>query len=144
MILQHCNGGSLQQLRDRYMENGKPVPEHFIWHVARQLSQAIAYLHFGRAPEHSENMRNTEAPIYNCNIKMTNTFLHYLPRDETNPMTQVLGERVFPLLVLSNFGSAATPGHRREYDEGIDTYAIGYILRYLSTSRIAALRVNDV
>lgn len=106
---EYCSGGDLHsQLR-----KGGGSSEAFIWHVLRQMTEALAYLHHGYVRSDSSrsgSMPRDWIPIVHCDIKPDNIFLAE-PRTVQNPL---------PNLVLGDFGLAVLGGDKR--GDGCTTY----------------------
>lgn len=99
---EYCSGGDLHsQLR-----KGGGSSEAWIWHVFKQMAEALAYLHLGyecSRSSRSGSMPPDWIPIVHCDIKPDNIFLAE-PRTMQNPL---------PNLVLGDFGLAAIEGDKK-------------------------------
>ncbi|KAK8016860.1 hypothetical protein PG993_015049 [Apiospora rasikravindrae] len=135
LYFEHSNGGTLADVRDAYRAARRRVPEHFIWHVAAQLCEALAHLYHysdtddNRVPDSdpdseaeeeeeesgagSEGERGEgerERPtVYHRNLFAANVAVHYRsPKGGPKPR----GERTnaFPEIRLGGFGRAFIEG----------------------------------
>ncbi|KAI1390642.1 uncharacterized protein F4822DRAFT_441939 [Hypoxylon trugodes] len=107
MYFRHCNGGNLQQFARKYFEVGRPVPEHFIWHVAQRLSEVITYFNFGIFPG-----RDNPGPpgwrfISHRDFVSNNIFIHYHARAKGFEPSYNYVTNAFPEIVVGDFGDAA-------------------------------------
>jgi len=97
----YCAGGDLQS----YLYPDTGSSEAFIWHVFRQMAEALAYLHTGYArsdPNKSGKMPHSWRPVVHCDIKPDNIFLR-TPRS---------AENLTPDIVLGDFGLAVIGGDK--------------------------------
>lgn len=78
-----CNGGNLYELRVKYAEARKAVPETFIWVLLRKITEVLRWLH-------QNNLVHRD-----CHVR--NVFLHY--QTPTSP---------YPDVFLGNFCNAQT------------------------------------
>ncbi|KAK7947935.1 uncharacterized protein PG986_008821 [Apiospora aurea] len=85
LYFQFANGGTLEQLIEKYRELGDEVPEHFIWHVAVELGEAL----------------NDLVP--------NNVFINYAPVGQSRGNCGTV-KNAFPEIVLGDFGLAARDG----------------------------------
>lgn len=98
----YCNGGDLDALKQNYFSHNFPLPECFIWHCYLQLSEAVAFIHYGynrHVPQKTPSSSEWRAVIHR-DIKPANILLR-LPADR-HPSY----ERDYPSLVLADFGHA--------------------------------------
>lgn len=88
------------------------IPEHFIWHVAEQIGEALVYTHLGIPRGASGPGAYTPVegwrPIYHRDIADSNIFLHY-PTNSRSEL-DMYRNRAFPQVVLGDWGEAAIHG----------------------------------
>lgn len=99
----YCDGGDLNALTQNYLSHNFPIPESFIWHCYLQLSEAVAFIHYGynrQVPQKTPSITEWRAVIHR-DIKPANILLR-LPRDPRPSY-----ERAYPSLVLADFGHAS-------------------------------------
>ncbi|KAK8094796.1 kinase-like domain-containing protein [Apiospora hydei] len=104
LYFQFANGGTLEQLIEKYRELGDEVPEHFIWHVAVELGEALKYLQrgdqsLGRPPRRWPR-------IYHRDLVPNNVFVNYAPVGQSRGNRGTV-KNAFPEIVLGDFGLAA-------------------------------------
>ncbi|KAI4178968.1 MAG: hypothetical protein LQ346_007306 [Caloplaca aetnensis] len=92
---EYCANGDLQDLIDAYRRHNARVPESFIWHAYKQLSEVFAYIHTGYDRQSGRRPKNFK-PIVHRDVKPPNIFL----RPNSNSK--------YPDLVLADFGIATT------------------------------------
>lgn len=88
------------------------MPEHFIWHLAEQIGEALVYLHLGRphgtsGPDFCTPLPDWK-PIYHRDIADSNIFLHY-PTSAPSEL-DMHWARAYPQIVLGDWGEAAIDG----------------------------------
>lgn len=99
----YCDGGDLNALMQNYISHNFPIPESFIWHCYLELSEAVAFIHYGynrHLPKNTPSLPEWRAVIHR-DIKPANVLLR-LPADDRPSY-----ERVYPSLVLADFGHAS-------------------------------------
>ncbi|KAK8075593.1 hypothetical protein PG997_010256 [Apiospora hydei] len=129
LYFEHSNGGTLAGLRDAYRATSRRVPEHFIWHVAAQLGEALVHLYNETVPDDEDSefpfASDSEAEedvaggeggeerkrhiVYHRDLFAGNVAVHYRsPKGGPKPR----GERTnaFPEIRLSGFGRAFIEG----------------------------------
>lgn len=88
------------------------MPEHFIWHVAEQIGEALVYMHLGRPHGTSGPSACTPLPdwkpIYHRDIADSNIYLHY-PTGAPSELDMYWAQ-AFPQVVLGDWGEAAIHG----------------------------------
>ena len=97
LLYEFCDAGDLATMIAKYDEARELIPEAFIWHVFLQLSQALAYIHYGydyRMGLLSDTAH--KSPCRNNDVKPGNIFLRWEGRGR------------FPAVVLGDFGHATT------------------------------------
>ncbi|KAL8895277.1 MAG: hypothetical protein Q9207_008232, partial [Kuettlingeria erythrocarpa] len=92
---EYCANGDLQDLIDAYRRHNARVPESFIWHAYKQLSEVFAYIHTGYDTQSGRRPKNFK-PVVHRDVKPPNIFL----RPNSNS--------IYPDLVLADFGIATT------------------------------------
>lgn len=146
MMLEYCDGGDLYKYRDSMTSK---CPEPFIWHVFKQLSQALAFLHSGIE---LESQRQPWRTIIHRDIKPENVLLA-----APGP-----GEK-FPNVKLADFGLARYFSYMASAEDNIslcgtwnwqapemplttpagDIWAVGGIIHFLSLGH-APVKKYDV
>lgn len=129
------------------------VPEHFIWHVAEQIGEALVYTHLGwprgtSGPAACQPLPDWK-PIYHRDISDSNIYLHYSPNARSE--LEMHRNRAFPRVVLGDWGEAAIdgddPAHlyggtppastiSPELREWTDVHQFGRILRLLCMAHV--------
>lgn len=146
LSLRFKNGGTLEQFRDKYYDARLWIPEHFIWHVAAELCNALAFMYLGQL-RNLERIPNWRM-IYHRNIHPSNILLNFIgPRRGRKPLA---GSRdnAFPDITLNDFGDSALfgddPIHLKpglfpgENAPGLweDIYNVGRVLRSLCMTHV--------
>ncbi|KAI1864794.1 hypothetical protein JX265_008518 [Neoarthrinium moseri] len=112
MYFQHCNGGDLGSVIDQHAYHGVRIPEHFIWHVAAELGEALAYMYFGRRKgvHGARGNRPNWTRIYHRDIAPNNVMVHY--PDSKTRVSKWKGRLTdaFPQIVLIDFGDSTQEG----------------------------------
>ncbi|KAK6850128.1 hypothetical protein PG995_013961 [Apiospora arundinis] len=106
------NGGSLAKLIERYSKNSMRVPEHFIWRVAEQIGEALAWLYFGRprgSPDATKDRENWRR-AYHLDMYAHNIWLNY-PPPATGRKTKGERANAFPNIVIGDFGESYVEGN---------------------------------
>ena len=109
LYLEYCDGGDLQSLIDIYRKASVYIPESFIWNCFVQLTEALAWIHYGISKTQREPS-NWERVIHR-DIKPANVFLKRTGFDGL----------LYPDIKLGDFGLAAVtsdPGHTADYKYG--------------------------
>ncbi|KAI1098041.1 hypothetical protein F4804DRAFT_338610 [Jackrogersella minutella] len=101
MFFRFCNGGSLEQMFDKYHNEVRPIPEHFIWLVAERLCEAIRYFNFGTHPVHGTppvfgRKKKAWTLISHRDLAMNNIFIHYHDRRQGTIPRAGLEANAFP------------------------------------------------
>lgn len=99
----YCDGGDLNALTQNYFSHKSPIPESFIWHCYLELSEAVAFIHYGynrHVPKNAPSLPEWRAVIHR-DIKPANILLR-LPADDRPSCN-----RAYPSLVLADFGHAS-------------------------------------
>ncbi|KAI0852647.1 hypothetical protein F5Y00DRAFT_258497 [Daldinia vernicosa] len=99
------NGGTLENLINRYFERRIPIPEHFVWHVAERLALAIRFFHFGAPPGSNREQENWEF-IAHRDMVINNIFLHYHPRRSGRQPRAGQETNAFPEIAVGDFGES--------------------------------------
>ena len=99
LVLEYCDGGTIDNSIDMYLKNLDYIPESFIWHTFLSMAKALAFCHDGvidplRTPVQANYEWNK---ICHLDIKPQNVFLE--KPDGTS----------WPRVVLGDFGCAVTP-----------------------------------
>lgn len=98
----YCDGGDLEVFTANYHSHKFAIPESFIWHCFLELSEAVAFLHYGynrHEPQGTPPPTEWTAVLHR-DIKPANILLR-LPADRRPSY-----ERSYPSLVLADFGHA--------------------------------------
>ncbi|CAN8099839.1 unnamed protein product [Discula destructiva] len=159
LYFEFCNGGTAEQLMDKYYNReNTPVPEHFIWLVAEQLSLAIAWLRYGIRPDtpdqtSPDDLSEDWSVIHHRDLNARNIFINYLPNARGRPRTSAAGAETnaFPQIVLGDFGNAGIEGDdttalppnatdwgklEPELRPWEDVYTLGRLLRSLCMTHV--------
>ncbi|KAI9725256.1 MAG: hypothetical protein M1835_003871, partial [Candelina submexicana] len=98
IYLDFCECGDLWDMLNSYREHGAIIPESFIFHVFQQVSEALAFLHWGCDVTGSSTPRKNPAwrQILHRDVKSENVFMTYRG-DYT---------KRYPDIVLGDFGWA--------------------------------------
>ncbi|KAK8009323.1 hypothetical protein PG991_011874 [Apiospora marii] len=102
LYFQHHNGGTLEDLIQKYRRARTPIPETFVWHVAVELGKALAYLH--QAPP---GILPGWWRIRHRGLTADNVFVHYEGTENGNRYARGTPKNAFPQIVLGGFGRAA-------------------------------------
>ncbi|KAK7921455.1 hypothetical protein PG985_009477 [Apiospora marii] len=102
LYFQHHNGGTLEDLIQKYRRARTPIPETFVWHVAVELGKALAYLHQGPPGILPGWWR-----IRHRGLTADNVFVHYEGTENGNRYARGTPKNAFPQIVLGGFGRAA-------------------------------------
>ncbi len=101
-------GGDLNQLIQSYRDHWQRIPEEFLWHAYQQISEALAFIHYGYD-------RRTLCPppadwisIIHGDVKDKNIFLGPPDPYSSDPLA-----REYPSLALGDFGLADLHPSRR-------------------------------
>ncbi|KAI0535806.1 hypothetical protein GGR58DRAFT_529071 [Xylaria digitata] len=142
------NGGTLETLRESYVERQQAIPESFVWHVLLTLIEAVRYLMTGARPGTDDEIDGWN-PICHRDINLGNIFVHYPARDpsEEEPV-EGFQDNAFPEVILGNFGRAAVEGddvrkiRLGRWNEDVlaewhDTYAIISVVKMLCLSHLS-------
>ena len=97
LYFEYCDGGDLRHFIRFYKSHNTSIPESFIWHAFIQLSEALAFIHYGYDYRHgwTQNLPIDWQSVIHADLKPENVFLR-LP---TRPWE-------YPSLVLGDFGAA--------------------------------------
>ncbi|RYP13738.1 hypothetical protein DL765_006754 [Monosporascus sp. GIB2] len=79
LYFEYCNGGTLDEFREKYFQKLRPVPEHFIWLVAQRLAEAIRFFNFGAEPG-ADDEKVPWNVIYHRDLAPNNVCIHYPSR----------------------------------------------------------------
>ena len=97
----YYEGGDLHQLIGRYYDQWQDIPETFLWHVYLQMSEAVAFLHYGYDRRQLRSFPADWTAVIHGDIKDRNIFLGPPDPSSSNPLA-----REYPSLVLGDFGMA--------------------------------------
>ena len=133
----YCNGGTVEQVLEKYCDRGIPVPEHFVWHVAQRLAESLRFLHFGAVPNNGADQPGWQCKFRQANFIFfyclfyvgghadlcvgaivishrdfapNNIFIHYQPRRPGAVRKVGLEGNAFPDVVVGDFGCAGQDG----------------------------------
>ncbi|KAI2466975.1 hypothetical protein F4781DRAFT_403867 [Annulohypoxylon bovei var. microspora] len=149
LYFEYFNGGTLENLRQRYYEEHIRIPEEFIWHVTAELCKALRFLYYGlREGQPTPAVPLPWNRIYHRDIDLNNILIHYERRGRGRPPPSGNPRNAFPRIVLVDFGESAVdgddpndlrPGQFEEEDqpnEWEDIYQVGYVLRSLCMTHV--------
>ncbi|KAL8773875.1 MAG: hypothetical protein Q9209_001305 [Squamulea sp. 1 TL-2023] len=133
LYLDYCSGGDLSSFIEAYHSHSVPcapwgysanyIPESFIWHTFLQLTEALAFIHYGynRTTTSSHQIRPDKwLGVIHRDIKPCNIFLQRAPSHPDHP-----GPEPYPKIVLADFGLAKKAEafkDRPTSDEWLGTY----------------------
>ncbi len=123
LIYKYYNGGTLHNLKRKYEDAGKKVPEGFIWHLISQVGRALSWMHTGHIPSPGYNLAHQNDigageitvnlaakddnwdPICHMDMHANNIWLHY-PSDEEKKADPRLAKFTdeLPQIILGDFG----------------------------------------
>ena len=104
----YYEGGDLYQLIGRYYDQWQDIPETFLWHVYLQMSEAVAFLHYGYDRRQLHPPPADWTAVIHGDIKDKNIFLGPPDPSSNHPLA-----REYPSLVLGDFGMAdLAPSYR--------------------------------
>lgn len=99
MYFDFFDGGDLEQLSYQYYRRRARFPESFLWHVFLQLTEAVAFIHYGYDVRRGRKQPAKWQRIIHRDIKPQNIFLRL-------PLSYP-GRGLYPHLVLADFGLAS-------------------------------------
>ncbi len=109
LYFDYCDVGDLDMVINRYRKHNTKFPEPFIWHVVKQLAEALAFIHFGYDSSLAD-LPATWRRVVHRDLKPENVLLTFD------------GQRSgWPKVVLADFGIAGVPderGFKSEYPWG--------------------------
>ena len=76
LYYEFCNAGDLQRITTGFWKHRQHVPEGFLWHIFRQLTEAVAFIHRVRP-----DAAIAWGPILHCDLKPPNVFLTWPAED---------------------------------------------------------------
>lgn len=101
-------GGDLNQLIRSYRDQWQQVPEEFLWHAYQQISEALAFIHYGYDKRTLCPPPADFISIIHGDVKDKNIFLGPPDPFSSDPLA-----REYPSLVLGDFGLADLHPSRR-------------------------------
>lgn len=124
LFVEYYEGGTLRDLIGKYHDQGRRIPETFVWHVAHSLANALQYIHHGIQPTDRKDPPvpmdpEVWPPILHRDIKTDNIFLHYAPVQPTNGRAllyphwpfnvddSAFSHTTYPKVVLADFVSTS-------------------------------------
>ncbi|KAK3081239.1 hypothetical protein LTS18_008792 [Coniosporium uncinatum] len=111
IMMEYCNGGTLEQFRRTMLDNGVSLPEALFSHWASQLVRALACLHYGRQTDtNPENYRT----IYQNDMAFRNIFINQ--KDGS----------LLPNVKLSDFGQAFFADEAEQFADGLENQCSGW------------------
>lgn len=99
----YCDGGDLNALTQNYFSHNFAIPDSFIWHCYLELSEAVAFIHYGydrHVPWKTPSLPEWRAAIHR-DIKPANILLRLAA--DLCPSSK----RAYHSLVLADFGHAS-------------------------------------
>ena len=102
LFFNYYSGGDLEKLCHNYKAAQQLLPESFVWHAARQLAEALAFLHYGlgASPVHPKAVVRNWPRVIHRDVKPANIFLE--PHPTAGPPCP------YPSIVLGDFGASTT------------------------------------
>lgn len=135
-------GGDLFKVIARYYEAWQVVPESFIWHCFLQLSEALAYIHYGYDRRQVCGLPSGWQSIIHGDIKPENIFLGPPTPDSHGYPSLVLGD--FGLATIDEVPFAGTwkwqPPELPMTSKKADVWALGAVIHALAHDGRAPLR----
>ncbi|KAL7626069.1 hypothetical protein AAE478_002839 [Parahypoxylon ruwenzoriense] len=145
LYFKYHNGGTLADFRRKHYVLGRRIPEHFIWHVAAELTQALAFMHYGQ-PEGGVRVPGW-IRSYHRDLDANNIMLHFRPKRPGRQPNAGSKDNAFPEIILTDFGESAIrndpPAHIRPglFNTQVlrareDVYMLGWVLRSLCMAHV--------
>ncbi len=102
------NRGDLHDLIENYRDQWQQIPEEFLWHAYRQISEGLAFIHHGYDKRALCPPPAEWNPIIHGDVKPKNIFLGPPDSFSNDPLA-----REYPSIVLGDFGLADLHPSRR-------------------------------
>jgi serine/threonine protein kinase len=131
-------GGDLQH----HLQPQTGASEGFIWHVFRQMAEALAYLHCGYVrsdPNKSGKMPHKWRPIVHCDLKPDNIFLSAPPTTENPTPDIILGDFGLAVFDQEISGHGAPDYQPPEYPHNTpaaDVWALGATIHQMAHGHV--------
>lgn len=129
-----------------YYKHRRRIPEHFIWHVAAEIGEALAYCQYGRPRGGTAADDGVDwYPIYHRDLYANNVFINYPPLRGGSKRLGIATD-AFPEVVLGDFGESGTDGDNLadvaygvfgpSLNDWEDAYGLGCILRSMCMAHV--------
>ena len=137
IIMEYCNGGSLNQCLNRYKEMyHRPFTEEIVQYIMRQVISAVKYIHSQRIIHRDLKLDNILVIFYNPNdyntVNMLKAKVKIIDfgfassKDENEMYTTAIGSPLnMDPLILKKFNAGRVQTNDLYYDEKADIWSLG-------------------